>query len=543
MRRGAAAAPDGQTAPERRTAGSVPFPPSATPLKNRMIPLNEDVPDPELVELARATGPVLHMRGMRGEGVGLAVVLVRPEEERPVLSTEEGEVAPVVLMKRYGLTVRQYSFVLPMRSDGWYEVEGMRYPVNTAFGGDLRIAFVSCNGQEEGDTDRKPAERNVLWDRLAADHRRAPLNLLLHGGDQIYADEIVDEHPVARKWGEPNGDAGEGTDAATVEDIRRTLSRALFRRYLKLHVYPQTAALLARVPSLAIWDDHDICDGWGSLSDSKLDSPVGRAIFALAREHFLIFQLGGAAEALPETCIDRTGTSLGWRVALPGLHVIAPDLRSERRRTRIIGPAGWQVLDEALSDAEGSQVLLLSSVPALGPRLSLVEAVMHMIPTMQKYEDDLRDQWQSRTHRDEWQKLLRRLLKAHVAPSTRVTLLSGEIHLATRGTLAAEGGPIHQLVASGITHPPPPAAYALTLGALARLGEAPLADHPIALHPLPGKRSIYTAERNYLMLERTNGAWRTWWELEETGPTPALDLHRGPSSPHSSAELKASRSD
>lgn len=486
-----------------------------------------DVPsDSELIELARATGPILHMRGLRDGGIGIAAILVRPAADAaPVLSTETGEVEPAVLMERYGLVVLRYSFVLPMRIDAWYEVEGKRYPVNTALEGDLRIAFVSCNGQEHGDTDRSPAERNVLWDRLATDHERAPLNLLLHGGDQIYADEILDAHPVAQEWGEPNGDAGEGTDAATIKVMREALSRVLLGRYLELYVYPATADLIARVPSLAIWDDHDICDGWGSLPDRKLDSPVGRAVFALARELFLIFQLGGAPDALPETCLDTTGASLGWRVALPGFHVIAPDLRSERRRKRIIGPAGWQVLDRALSEAEGNRVLLLSSVPALGPRLSLVEAVFHMMPAMQKYEDDLRDQWQSRTHRDEWRKLLRRLLKTHEAPATRVTLLSGEIHLATRGTLAARSGPIHQLVASGITHPAPPAAYALTLGTLARLGEAPLPDHPIALHPLPGSNWIYTADRNYLMLARTEGAWSAWWELEKTGPTLPLDLH------------------
>jgi hypothetical protein len=83
---------------------------------------------------------------------------------------------------------------------------------------------------------------------------------------------------------------------------------------------------------------------------------------------------------------------------------------------------------------------------------------------------------------------------------------------------------LHQLVASGITHPPPPAGFARALGALARLGESPVPGHPIRLHPLPGRRARYCAERNYLVLARDGAAWRAWWELEQAGPTPALDL-------------------
>jgi hypothetical protein len=153
-----------------------------------------------------------------------------------------------------------------------------------------------------------------------------------------------------------------------------------------------------------------------------------------------------------------------------------------------------------------------------------VEALMQLTPHAEKYEDDLRDQWQSRAHRGEWRDFLQRLVALHEGGGSRVTLLSGEIHLATRGTLAAQPEPIHQLVASGIAHPAPPAAYATTLGWLARLGEAPLPDRPIRLHPLPGHRTIYVAERNYLVLERQGDAWHARWMLEHAGPTQPMPI-------------------
>ncbi|MDQ0324486.1 hypothetical protein J2R99_000335 [Rhodopseudomonas julia] len=479
----------------------------------------------ELQRLAGRLKPLLFLRGMEGKRVRLAVLLIRPfMPELPNLVTRNGAVEPELLLSRYGLLALRYTFTLPVGADvqkaAWYELEGTRYVVNTAYDGDLAVAFVSCNGQEEGDRQRPEESRNVLWARLDQAHAQEPLHLLLHGGDQIYADEILETHPLTREWGRERGDPGANA-GAEVPEVVATLRRVLLQRYLELYGQPAIADILCRVPSLAMWDDHDICDGWGSLPDKKLDSPVGNAVFAVAREHFLLFQMGAVEGALPETCLDASGTSLTWRVEMPGLTLVAPDLRSERRRDRVMGPAGWRALTTALGEAEGSRILFLSSVPALGPRLSLIEPVMRITPIAEKYEDDLRDQWQSRTHREEWCKFLRTLLAAHERDDTRLTVLSGEIHLATRGTLASDTGELHQLVASGITHPPPPKAYAATLGALASLGSAPLKEHPIKLLPLPGKSAIYTAERNYLMLARRHGAWEVWWELE-SGPTEKL---------------------
>ena len=104
-----------------------------------------------------------------------------------------------------------------------------------------------------------------------------------------------------------------------------------------------------------------------------------------------------------------------------------------------------------------------------------------------------------------------------------VVALSGEIHLATRAVMdLGEGRELHQLVASGIAHRPPPRAWARALGALAWLGEDPLPRHPIRAERLPGQRARYVAERNYLVLEREAGAWHARWDLEVSGMTEPL---------------------
>ncbi|MDN5850513.1 MAG: alkaline phosphatase family protein [Nitrococcus sp.] len=471
---------------------------------------------------AGGVGPILFARGLHGDQMLLTALLVRPvDTPAPKLTTPEGAFTPETVDTRGGFQVWRYTFCVPAVSDAQYSLEGHRYAVNAALGSDLRLAYVSCNGREYGDRDRSVTERNALWRRLAREHAERPFQLLLQGGDQIYADEMFDLHPALRAWTNRERPFADGVKYCELaEDLRNYL----FARYLELYGQPATAWLMARVPSLAMWDDHDICDGWGSLPCAQLDSPIGRSVFQIARELFLLFQLGAPRDELPAICPDRSGSTLTWTLRLPGLRLIAPDLRSERRPNRVLGEHGWAALRSELDAVSSEQVLVLSSVPVLGPRLSWVEAALRLIPHMQKYEDDLRDQWQSWTHRSEWRALLEALLAVHERGDSRVTVLSGEIHLATHGTMQTRVGPLHQLVASGVTHPAPPAAYARALGMLARFADSPLPNHPIRLHPLPGQRATYTAQRNYLILERRAERWRAWWELEHSGTTPCLDL-------------------
>ncbi|MDQ0314469.1 alkaline phosphatase D family protein [Amorphus orientalis] len=470
-------------------------------------------------------GPVLYFLGAAdGRSNVTALIVVSSDVEPPKLITEDGGVAPDLIWDADGNCGYRYAFSLPMRRDSWYEVDGAIYEVNSAFEGDLRIAFVSCNGQEHGDRGRSQQDRNALWARLVHDHERSPFQLMLHGGDQIYADELADAHPLTQRWANDADPDPTPVSDPLLQEAAAALRRAFFERYVEVLSEPETAWLMARIPSVAMWDDHDICDGWGSLPVEKLDSPVGRTLFSVARETALLFQFGVAPGSVPPICTDPTGRSLSWHVRMPGAQVIAPDLRSERRPDRVMDETGWRALEASLSSVDDGRVFLLSSVPALGPRLSWVEAVMQLTSRMEKYEDDLRDQWQSHAHRAEWRRFLERLIAVHENPQTPVTVISGEIHLATRGTLEAAPGPIHQLVASGISHPEPPRAYALGLGALARLGETPVPGHSIKMHPLPGRRGIYAAQRNYLTLEGRNGHWQAVWELEKTGKTPSLDI-------------------
>lgn len=117
----------------------------------------------------------------------------------------------------------------------------------------------------------------------------------------------------------------------------------------------------------------------------------------------MIFQVTTVDGALPPRFGDPQGHQLGWVIRAPGLCILAPDLRSERNRHRIMGPGGWAFMRAQVPLEPHERCILMSSF--VGAALSLLETLMMIVPRMQKYEDDLRDQWQSHAHRDEWREI------------------------------------------------------------------------------------------------------------------------------------------
>lgn len=482
--------------------------------------MTDDIPP-----LPAVIGPILFLDDVLLDDSQMqlsALFIARNDTALPALTVAQ-EVVPFSEIASYK-THRVYTarFILPTDGSGTYSWNEETYSVGGPFTEDLHIAFVSCNGEEHDDLGRDPSERNAMWARLGHQHRARPFSLLLHGGDQVYADEATHDHPLSAGWPDT---LPKDPSRADLDDLYHHLREKFFERYARLYAGAEFAWIAARVPSLMQWDDHDICDGWGSLPRSRTYSPVGQTLFTVAREAFLTFQAAARDGALPRRFADPRGHQLGWHISIHGLRILAPDLRSQRTRREVMGPSGWTMMETAAAQRFHGHSFVMSSVPLLGPRLSILEAVMTALPSMQKYEDDLRDQWQSRAHRDSWCRMLKLVLRMGQSPTQKLTVLSGEIHLATRATLDMNNGDVlHQLVASGISHRPPPAAWARVLGALSWLGEGPLPQHRIRICRIPGQTYRYVAERNFLVLERKNGNWFAEWDIESSGRSDPLPL-------------------
>jgi len=291
--------------------------------------------------------------------------------------------------------------------------------------------------------------------------------------------------------------------------------RYYFERYRWLWSQPDIAPVLAAIPSVMMWDDHDIFDGWGSWPDDRQRCPVFRGLMGVAREHFALFQLAAPADRLPEGFADPRGSHFGCAFRAGSVGIVAPDLRSERSRERIMGAAGWQGFEAALEDlADCPHLLVMSSVPLVNADLSAVERVFVALPGHSDLEDDLRDQWQSFGHREEWRRILRCLVSFGARTGARVTSVSGEIHLGALGLIKGEGTALHELTSSGIVHAPPPALLATLSEWAARRPIRPAADLEVRLLEIPGHGRRYLRARNWLALElgedgRFDGIWNT----------------------------------
>src|SRR5690606_3227415 len=146
------------------------------------------------------------------------------------------------------------------------------------------------------------------------------------------------------------------------------------------------ADAMARVPTIMMWDDHDIFDGWGSYSPAMQRCELFQTLFRHARRAFWVFQMQHALADLPPLhAIVRANVlpqdpqyqGIAWsrllerdRLALPllddqpgftsayrlgPLALVAADLRTERSRTQILGSQAWTALQGWLHGLKGNR--------------------------------------------------------------------------------------------------------------------------------------------------------------------------------------------
>ncbi|KPI03246.1 Alkaline phosphatase D-related protein [Actinobacteria bacterium OK074] len=127
-----------------------------------------------------------------------------------------------------------------------------------AVGDTVRVTFGSCRWAAPaagGPDPVGPDALDTLAVRLAAapDHERPDVLLLL--GDQVYADEVS---PATRDWLAARRDLAEppGAQVADYEEYTRL--------YYESWLDPDVRWLLSTVPSLMIFDDHDLVDDWNT---------------------------------------------------------------------------------------------------------------------------------------------------------------------------------------------------------------------------------------------------------------------------------------
>ena len=517
-------------------------------------------------------GPILKFLGCQNDTWGVsALVVTDAADALPVLAVAGlGPTQAVQLahLAHTGSAVWRFDFAIAQtaaRHTVAYTLNGVPSALQVpAKGVQPALAYASCNGFSDPKLMKQVKDKNALWARMARLHdgvdtirgrKFGPWDLLLMGGDQVYSDSMWCEVPELVQFSGLTYD--QRLQYAFSPALRTAVEDFFENLYLARWAQAEVRTALASMPTVMMWDDHDIMDGWGSYSYELHHCPVYQGIFSVARKYFMLFQQQTADAMPPATLPAQNGFSKGFRMGSMGL--LALDMRSERAphdpRTPVVGPAtgthssvdlpndqsgnyqpdqvmseaSWRAVYQWLDAQEGmTHLLIMSSIPVVHPTFGLLEKMLGVLPGQQELEDDLRDHWTSPPHLQERLRLVHRLLRLSAQKSCRVTLLSGDVHVAAVGAVESDRNDVppnarvvNQLTSSGVVHPAPPAMARYFLEQACQKVETLDRGITATMYEFPATTRRLIGARNFLTLEpdADNRLWANWWVEGESDPT------------------------
>ena len=168
------------------------------------------------------------------------------------------------------------------------------------------FVFLSCNNpfkKEKGSAD----DGWTMWERLNSFLKEDnSVRLILLGGDQVYNDDIEKKHKKK-----------------SLEE--KVLINKFISQYEKYWGNENYRKIFASIPSLAMWDDHDITDGWGSRKELQ-NKKKWNNFFKVAKEAFEAYQTSRNYKKIKGIPNNVFTSSLCWGSNM----FILCDFRSER---------------------------------------------------------------------------------------------------------------------------------------------------------------------------------------------------------------------
>jgi PhoD-like phosphatase len=356
-----------------------------------------------------------------------------------------------------------------------------------------RLALVSCNGVFTA----PEKSRYRLWTALKQQIDAGNVDLILFAGDQIYAD------PIWMKY-----DGQDTLRKMNPQAAQELLTEEYRNWYLKSWSVPEVQAVLGSCPSVMMWDDHDIYDGYGSHDDDQGAS--AQMFFGAAKQAFTEFQ------------VSHNPPPLG-----PSSFAFAFDYADVGVLVLVLGANQLHLIDQYLAGLAAKKLKYLhvvAGVPMVHAPVAAALGLFQIVPGTEEAEDDLRDSWASPNNLGEARQLLLMLFNFAKASGTQVSILSGDVHVATvaaiESSLPAHRGAhgparIHQIVSSGIGYMPPTgmAANLIKKGIALVDGCIKLAGKDIVgqLLPFQGSGDRYLlARRNFAIVKMSDSSGNAW---------------------------------
>lgn len=477
-------------------------------------------------------GPILNLREVSGIDFSISALVVVPISQKIIESTvSKGEVTGTKILAVIPFFNPQWNvfrvdFNIPLADKQQvitYAIEDIRgeftVPANQQ---SPAIAYVSCNGFSDAKKMKEVRRICDRWDDLYKTHTKKPYHILMMGGDQVYTDGLWAHVKSLFEW---NVSFSLGRWKTPFSEVmKKELDLFLCEVYFKAWSAPEVRQSMAAIPTIMMWDDHDIFDGWGSYPHKMHKSAVYQGIFSLAEQYFRLFQLQippMGPEKHPATIPLCSNYSLGFS-PLGKISIVVADLRKERRPEpmQIMSKNNWEKIYAYLNDLPNDGHLLLqSSIPVAYLNLNKLATLFKIIPGRNELEDDLRDHWRDEVHRGERIRLVHNLLDFSRGHKSRVTIVSGDVHMAASAIIQSTRYPeqgfatrINQLISTGVVHPSPPTIVRYVLETNA--DEPDLIDPGITgnMVPIAPFGGYLIGERNWLAIEPDdkNRLWANW---------------------------------
>jgi phosphodiesterase/alkaline phosphatase D-like protein len=302
----------------------------------------------------------------------------------------------------------------------------------------MNIGVVSCNFTvRRGDTD--------LWAVLRDKYvYQNDIDMVFHVGDQVYGDSaFADAVDMLR-------DRKRATKSQEREIIEAY--RQLYRRTWN---YRATADVLASVPNLMIWDDHEIRNSWGSLACDKDPTSIEHYVGTLARRVFREYQ----RQLWDPSATNQPSSGLENHFHVWGrIGAMFVDGRGGRSfqidpLKPFLGTLQWDQMIEALGNGQFRNctvLLVVTPVPLAYMGFGITEYGAEAV-------EDLYDHWALPAHRKEQLEFIRLLRRWKAEDENReVLVIGGDVHLGGYTDIKHDGEVIfRQMISSPITNRPP----------------------------------------------------------------------------------------
>ncbi|KAK7962357.1 uncharacterized protein PG986_003182 [Apiospora aurea] len=332
----------------------------------------------------------------------------------------------------------------------------------------MNIMFHSCNGFSLSVKSDDFSGPDPMWRDVLNNHQTRPFHVMIGGGDQIYNDAIMNQTKHFKDWLMIRNPLHKHNAPFTPE-MQDEVEEFYLERYSMWFSQGLFGLANSQIPMVNMYDDHDIIDGFGSYPDQFMKSPVFSGLGAVAFKYYMLFQHQSAMEedektepswvlgCKPGPYIQELSHSLFMSLG-SGMALLAVDARTERTRDEVVREDTWKkIIDRCYAEIAKGQtrhLLVLLGVPIAYPRLVWLENILTsrlMDPVkalgkagllgnfLNNFDggvevlDDLDDHWTARNHKEERKYVIEDLQDLAADKSVRVTILSGDVHLAAVG--------------------------------------------------------------------------------------------------------------